>query len=85
MSYTKNANQIENSIIPAYERELAGARARKDKETAVQIEEQISWAKKLAGIPVKETTEKKAPEKRVPNTDLENIDPEKTDTKKTDE
>lgn len=60
MTYTNNVKQIQDSIIPAYERELAGARARKDEETVALIEHEIDRAKKLAGI---ETAEKKAPEK----------------------
>jgi hypothetical protein len=80
--YTKNAKQIENSIIPALERELAGARARKDDETAALIEQEIVRAKKLAGIPVKEKAQKNAPEK---NTQDKTGGQEKTDdTEKTD-
>lgn len=48
--YTNNAKQIRESVIPAYERELAGARRAGDKGAIAAIEAELKAARKLAGV-----------------------------------
>jgi hypothetical protein len=60
--HTDNSVQIKDVIIPAYQRELAGAKAKGDKDLVAAIESEIKAVKAIAGM--KSTTEKVAPEAR---------------------
>jgi hypothetical protein len=75
MSYTQNVEQINSSIIPALERELAGALAKEDESQAEAIRKEIAYMEKLANSPsdtetqVPETAEKRTRGKAEPAED----------------
>lgn len=61
---TDNAEHLEHTVLPAYERELAYAHDRGDMETVREVEAEIARLRSHLGLPAVRTQTAKAPHKR---------------------